>query len=62
MESENNNYKREAQRAYSLAEENEMLKKTIGGYERSQEDILKGSDHTKNELMRTIQEKTILQN
>lgn len=52
LDSDNNNLRKEAQRAYGLAEENEMLKRSINNYERTNEDLLKGSDHTKNELVR----------
>ena len=48
LETENSSLRKEAERAYSLAQENEMLKRTILSHERSQEELLKGSDHTKN--------------
>ena len=39
-----------------------MLKRSIANYERANEDLLKGSDHTKNELIRANQEKLTFQN
>lgn len=39
-----------------------MLKKSIASHQRSQQQLLKGSDHTKNQLMKANQDKLSLQN
>ena len=62
LEAENNNLRREAQRAYALAEENEMLKRSVNNSERANKQLLESSDHTKNEVIRVNQEKLRLQN
>ena len=54
--------RREAQRAYALAEENEMLKRSVNNSERANKQLLESSDHTKNEVIRVNQEKLRLQN